>query len=194
MFFCKFLTFDTRKLAPKKLHVNRHTQFKIWHVVWLVKKKKYTSIDTLIIEMICIPRHVTLEWHLDENVDVKWHSFFVSENVTRHFGFKVEHQMTFVKHTHTALNAALENNRQWTPQSKDLDALYRSGVEFSGRIWGRFEWDKKSNQRFREHLIQAKMLKWLNFWSGLELVGEQLEVALYNQLPVFLWFVWLRFE
>ena len=32
------------------MHVNWHTQFRSWHVVWLVKKKKHMSIDTLEIE------------------------------------------------------------------------------------------------------------------------------------------------
>ena len=44
-------------------------------------------------------------WHwgdiVEENVDVNWHTFiFVFENVTWHFGFEVERQMKFVKHTH----------------------------------------------------------------------------------------------
>ena len=37
--FCKFLTFDMPKPAPRKMHVNWHTQFRILDVVWLVKKK-----------------------------------------------------------------------------------------------------------------------------------------------------------
>ena len=64
-FFCKFLIFDMSKLG----------QFRFWHIVWLVKKKNHTSIDTLPIDMTCTTRHMTLRWHFRKNVDVNWHSF-----------------------------------------------------------------------------------------------------------------------
>ena len=37
--FCKFFSFDTQKLAQKKMHINWHAQSRNWHVLWLVKKK-----------------------------------------------------------------------------------------------------------------------------------------------------------
>jgi hypothetical protein len=37
--FCKFFSFDTQKLAQKKMHVNWHAHSRNWHVLWLVKKK-----------------------------------------------------------------------------------------------------------------------------------------------------------
>ena len=45
---------------------------------------------------------VTQNWgdNLELNVYVNWHSFLFFENVTWHFGFEVERQMRFVKHTH----------------------------------------------------------------------------------------------
>ena len=39
--FCKFWTFDMRKLAQKN-YINWHAQFKIWHVVWLCEEKNHT--------------------------------------------------------------------------------------------------------------------------------------------------------
>ena len=82
----------TKTLHKNKMHVHWHIQFRFWHVVWLVKKRKeknHTSIETLEIEMIGTTRHVTLRWHLKKNVDVNWH-----------FGFGVEHQIKFLKYTH----------------------------------------------------------------------------------------------
>jgi hypothetical protein len=37
---------------------------------------------------------------LEDNVDVNWTFIFVFKNVTRHFGFEVEREMKFLKHTH----------------------------------------------------------------------------------------------
>ena len=42
----------------KKKKVNWHAQFRSWHVLWLVKKIKHTSIDTLEIEMTHITRQL----------------------------------------------------------------------------------------------------------------------------------------
>ena len=42
----------------KKLHVNSHAQFRRWHVLWLMKKIKHTSIVTLGIEMTGITRQL----------------------------------------------------------------------------------------------------------------------------------------
>ena len=40
------------------MHVNWHTHFRSWHVLWLVKKKNHTSIDTLEFEMTRITRQL----------------------------------------------------------------------------------------------------------------------------------------
>ena len=58
-----------------KMHVSWHARFRIWHVVWLVKKKV-----TLRLTLSKLKWHVLLGmWHwgniLEEDVDVKWHSF-----------------------------------------------------------------------------------------------------------------------
>ena len=54
--------------------------------------------------MPCTTGHVILRWHLrEQNVDVDWYSFLFLETSTWHFGFEVECQMRFVKHTHWSL-------------------------------------------------------------------------------------------
>ena len=75
---CVFLTkfmqvFDiwhAKILHKNKMRVNWHTQSRFWHVMWVVKKKPH----------------------------INWH-FTQIENVTWHFGFEIERQMKFLKHT-----------------------------------------------------------------------------------------------
>ena len=76
--FLEVLTFETQKLAHKK----------------------WTSIDTLEIEMIRITRHVILRWHSRRSCKCKLTFIFVFENVSWHFRFEVQCQMRFVKYTH----------------------------------------------------------------------------------------------
>ena len=40
------------------MHINWHTQFRSWHILWLVKKKKDMSIGTLAIKVIRITRQL----------------------------------------------------------------------------------------------------------------------------------------
>ena len=57
------------------------------------------SPTTLTIEMTHTTMHVTLRWHLEENVDVNWHSLICFEDIMWHFGIEVARQMKCVKHT-----------------------------------------------------------------------------------------------
>ena len=67
----------------------------------LRRKKTHTSIDTLQIEMTHTTRHVTLRWNFKRKCRSYQLTFiFVFENVMWHFGFEVECQTQFVKHTH----------------------------------------------------------------------------------------------
>lgn len=44
------------KTFYKEMHVNWHAQFKIWHILWLVKKENHMSIDMVVIEKSCATR------------------------------------------------------------------------------------------------------------------------------------------
>ena len=100
-FWQSFERFLTRKTCTqKKMHVNRHTQFKIWHVVWLVKGKNHMSIDMLEIEMTPTTSHARLRWHFRRKYRCQLTFVLFYENVTWHFGFEFERQMRFVKHAH----------------------------------------------------------------------------------------------
>ena len=64
----------------------------------------YTNQDCILIiqninfsKVLCNPK---LRWHLTIICTYQLAFIFVFENVTRHFGFEVERQMKFVKHTH----------------------------------------------------------------------------------------------
>ena len=60
--FASFFLLTRKNLHKKYMHVNWHTHFGIWHVLWLVKKKKHKSIDTLEIKMTRITRQ--LEYYI----------------------------------------------------------------------------------------------------------------------------------
>ena len=63
-------------------------------------EKNHTLINTLEIEMTRTTKHVTLRWHCRRKCRCQLTFIFVFENVTWHFGFEVERQIKFVKHTH----------------------------------------------------------------------------------------------
>ena len=98
--FCKFLTFDTQKIA-------RQLTCTILNLACSTtceeKKQNHAWIDTLEFEktrhiLLDIPKNwgdILNEW----NVDVDWHSFFVFGNFMWDLGFVIERQMKFVVHT-----------------------------------------------------------------------------------------------
>jgi hypothetical protein len=65
----------TRKNSHKnKTHVNWHSQFRFWHVMWLVKEKKTTCRSTL----YKLKQHILPGiWHRgdisERTIDVTWH-------------------------------------------------------------------------------------------------------------------------
>ena len=73
--FASFWYSIDKNVHKNKMHVNWHAQFRFRHVVWLAKKETTRQLT-----LYKLKRHVLLDmWHwgdiLEENVDVKWHSF-----------------------------------------------------------------------------------------------------------------------
>ena len=81
-----------------------HARFRIWHVVWLVSRRKPTRQLTL----WGLKWHVLLlgmwhrgRWHSRRKiVDFSRHSFLYFENVRWHFGVEVERQTEICQLTH----------------------------------------------------------------------------------------------
>lgn len=93
--FFASLLYLTRKYSHKnKMHVNWHTRFIFWHVVWLAKKKNHTSIDTIKIGMTHTTRHVTSgrRFRKKENCKCHWHSllFFKTSHDTSNLKWNVK--------------------------------------------------------------------------------------------------------
>ena len=98
--FCKFLIFDTQKLAKKETtHQLTRTTW-IWTCTVTCEEKNHTSIDTLKIEMARTTRHVTLRWHFKRKYRCELTFIFVFKNVMWHFRFEVKQEMKIFKHTH----------------------------------------------------------------------------------------------
>jgi hypothetical protein len=98
--FCKFLTFDTHKLAHKwtarRLIDTQSSSFDMECDLWRYKPTRHLTLYKL-------KWHMLLGvWHWGDKLEDKsiWHSFFVSKNVSWHFGFEVERPLKFVKRTH----------------------------------------------------------------------------------------------
>ena len=73
--FASFWYLTYKNLHKNKMHVNWHTRFRFWHVVWLVKNKTTRQLT-----LYKLKQHVLLGmWHqgdiLEEKVDVNRHSF-----------------------------------------------------------------------------------------------------------------------
>ena len=92
-----YLTY--KNLHKNEMHVNWHTRFRFWHVSVTCEEQNHSSIDTLQIETTRTTRHVTSRWHFRRKSRCQSTFIFALENVTWHFGFDVERQMKFVKHT-----------------------------------------------------------------------------------------------
>ena len=98
--FCKFLTFDTQKLAHTKMHIIWHAQLRNWHVLWLVKENTTCQLTRQKMKWHVLVQHVALRSHFRRKCTYQLDIHFVFKNVMWHFGFEVECQMKFVEHTH----------------------------------------------------------------------------------------------
>ena len=90
--FASFWHLTRNKLHENKMYINWHAQFRIWHVVWLVKDKITRQLT-----LSKLKWHVLLGiWHWSDVLEGKCRCqltfHFVFENVTKHFGFEVECQ------------------------------------------------------------------------------------------------------